>query len=85
MSSGVLRFTETPDGEIQFIYDRWGVRSVVAKYKINGGPAIEVDHVTLRRALVDHGHLERSADGAAYQVGFPARPIAFDLEIDELR
>jgi hypothetical protein len=44
-------------------------------------PELETDHVTLRRLLVDHGRLERRADGKVYQVGFPARIVAFDLEI----
>jgi hypothetical protein len=47
-------------------------------------PAIGVDHVTLRRLLVDHGQLERSADGGIYRVGFPASPVAFDLDVDEI-
>jgi len=47
-------------------------------------PAIETDHVTLRRLLVDHGHLERTVDGRAYRVGFPARTVAFDLRIYEI-
>ena len=47
-------------------------------------PAIRTDHVTLRRLLVDHGHLERTRDGTAYRVGFPPRPVAFDLEVDEI-
>ncbi len=63
------------EGEINEALQRWS-REVA--------PAIDVDHVTLRRALVDHGHLERSDDGAAYRVGFPARPVVFDLEVDEI-
>ncbi|MHC4453002.1 MAG: DUF2087 domain-containing protein [Planctomycetota bacterium] len=47
-------------------------------------PAIDTDHVSVRRLLVDHGHLERTADGRRYRVGFPARPVAFDLEVDEI-
>ena len=47
-------------------------------------PAIDTDHVTLRRLLVDHGQLERSADGRAYRVGFPAGAVAFDLEVDDV-
>jgi hypothetical protein len=47
-------------------------------------PAIQVDHVTLRRLLVDHGHLERTADGSQYRVGFPPGMVAFDLEIFDL-
>ncbi len=44
-------------------------------------PAIDTDHVTLRRWLVDYGYLERRRDGSEYRVGFPANDIAFDLEI----
>jgi hypothetical protein len=44
-------------------------------------PAIEIDHVTLRRKLVDYGRLERTDDGRAYRVGFPPRATAFDLRI----
>jgi hypothetical protein len=44
-------------------------------------PAIETDHVTLRRLLVDHGRLERRADGKVYQVGFPARMVTFALDV----
>ena len=47
-------------------------------------PAINSDHVTLRRMLVDYGHLERVRDGSEYRVGFPARPVAFDLEVDDI-
>lgn len=47
-------------------------------------PEIECDYVTLRRLLVDYGELERTADGGWYRVGFPVRPVAFSLEIDEL-
>ncbi len=47
-------------------------------------PAIRCDHVTVRRHLIDYGHLERTADGRAYRVGFPPRPVAFDLEVDDL-
>jgi len=47
-------------------------------------PAIETDHVTLRRLLVDYGQLERTIDGARYRVGFPARSVAFELAVYDL-
>lgn len=47
-------------------------------------PSIRTDHVTVRRLLVDYGHLERTADGRAYRVGFLARAVAFDLEVDDV-
>ena len=47
-------------------------------------PAIETDHVTLRRLLVDYHRLERTSDGSKYRVSFPASVVAFDLEIYDL-
>jgi hypothetical protein len=60
------------------------INAELARWKREIAPAIETDHVTLRRILVDRGRLERSADGSAYRVGFPSRTVAFDLEIWEL-
>ena len=65
-------------------YTEAEVNRALLAWKRDVGPAIETDHVTLRRLLVDYGHLERSADGSAYRVGYPARPMAFDLEVDEI-
>ena len=61
--------------EINEILDGW-IRDVA--------PEIDTDHVTLRRLLVDHGHLERTASGSRYRVGFPPRPVAFELEVDDI-
>jgi hypothetical protein len=63
------------ESEINEILQEWG-REVA--------PAIHTDHVTLRRWLVEYGHLERTADGGSYRVGFPTKPLAFDLEIDDI-
>ena len=40
--------------------------------------------MTIRRLLVDYGHLERTADGGAYRVGFPPASVVFDREIETL-
>ena len=63
------------EGEINALLQEWS-RDIA--------PAINSDHVTLRRLLVDYGHLERTADGRTYRVGFPPRPVAFDLEVDDI-
>jgi hypothetical protein len=63
------------EGEINALLQAWN-REVA--------PAIDSDHVTLRRLLVDYGHLERTVDGRRYRVGFPARPVAFALEVDDV-
>ena len=60
------------------------VDDALLAWKRDVAPAIETDHVTVRRLLVDYGHLERTRDGGAYRVGFPPRPVAFDLEVDEI-
>jgi hypothetical protein len=65
-------------------YTEGEVNEVLKVWCRDVAPAIEVDHVTLRRMLVDYGELERTADGGAYRVGFPARPVAFDLEVDSI-
>lgn len=63
------------EGEINDLLEVWN-REVT--------PAIQTDYATVRRLLVDQGHLERTADGGSYRVGFPADAIAFDLEIDDI-
>ncbi len=47
-------------------------------------PAIQTDYATVRRLLVNWGHLERTADGSCYRVGFPVDAVAFELEIDQI-
>lgn len=64
--------------------DEAEVNRTLTRWNREVAPEIECDHVTLRRLLVDYGELERTADGRWYRVGFPVRPVAFDLEIDAL-
>jgi uncharacterized protein DUF2087 len=47
-------------------------------------PAIETDHVTLRRMLVDSRRLERTASGSSYRIGFPPKATAFALAVYDL-
>jgi hypothetical protein len=63
-------------------YTEREVNGLLQGWQRDVAPGIGSDHLTLRRLLVDYGHLERTADGRAYRVGFPARPVAFDLEVD---
>ena len=60
------------------------VNDLLCDWSREVAPAIDSDHVTLRRLLVDYGHLERTADGGSYRVGFPPRPVAFSLEVEEV-
>ncbi len=65
-------------------YSEPEVNAFLKEWNRDVAPAIHTDHVTLRRLLVDYGHLERTPDGRAYRLGFPARPVAFDLEVDDV-
>ena len=65
-------------------YDEREMNEALQAWGREVAPAIDIDHVTLRRLLVDYGHLERTRDGRRYRVGFPPRPMAFDLEVDEI-
>jgi len=65
-------------------YTEGEINDALRDWKREVAPAIETDHVTLRRLLVDYGQLERTADGRRYRVGFPPRPVVFDLEVDDL-
>lgn len=62
-------------------YSEREVNDALKRWKREIAPALECDHVTLRRWLVDYGHLERTRDGKQYRVGFPQKSVAFDLEI----
>lgn len=66
------------------LYSEQQINELLQEWGRDVAPAIDTDHVTIRRHLVDYGHLDRTADGAMYRVGFPARPVAFDLEVDEI-
>jgi hypothetical protein len=65
-------------------YSEREINQALRAWKRDLAPAIETDHVTLRRMLVDLGRLERTADGARYRVGFPPGAVAFDLEVYDL-
>ena len=65
-------------------YSEREINDALRAWKRDVAPAIETDHVTLRRLLVDAGRLERTPDGARYRVGFPARGVAFDLAVYDL-
>lgn len=65
-------------------YTESQINDLLQEWKRDVAPAIQTDHVTVRRLLVDFGQLERTADGRTYRVGFPPRPVVFDLEVDDI-
>lgn len=48
------------------------------------GEAVQLDHVTLRRFLVDEGYLRRDSAGAAYEVTAGDWPFTLDPAISTL-
>lgn len=60
------------------------INESLKKWSREIAPAIQIDHVTLRRTLVDGGHLERTADGRFYRIAFPAKVTAFALGVYDL-
>ena len=65
-------------------YTEAQVNEIILDWNREVAPAIETDHVAVRRWLVDYGLLERSPDGKVYRVGFPAGSVIFDLEVDDI-
>ena len=65
-------------------YTEREVNNLLKEWNRDVAPAIHTDHVTVRRWLVDYGLMERTANGRSYRVGFPAEPVVFDLEIDDI-
>jgi hypothetical protein len=62
-------------------YSQKGVDSILKQWIQEIGRKIRVDHVTLRRLLVDDGYLERRPDGARYRVTLTG-PFAFQFAPD---
>jgi hypothetical protein len=65
-------------------YTESQVNEMIQDWNRDVAPAIDTDHVTVRRWLVDYGLLERSRDGSTYRVGFPAASVVFDLEVEDI-
>lgn len=66
------------------LYEENEVNTLLRAWLRECAPAIETDHVTLRRLLVDRGDLERTPDGGAYRVGFPPGGALFEREVDDV-
>jgi hypothetical protein len=65
-------------------YSEPEINELLMRWQRDIAPAIDTDHVALRRYLVDYGHLERTADGSRYRLGFPQQPQIFDLDVEIL-
>jgi len=52
-------------------YSETDVKDVLERWQSSVGVGLEVDHVTLRRGLVDHRYLDRDASGSVYRMADP--------------
>jgi len=66
-------------------YSQKGVDTILKLWIQEIGRKIRVDHVTLRRLLVDDGYLERRPDGARYRVSVSGSfAFQFAPDVDSL-
>jgi hypothetical protein len=57
--------------EARRFYTELEVNRIIEGWLNQVGRSLEIDHVTLRRTLIDEGYLTRAPEGVAYQVGRP--------------
>ena len=66
-------------------YTQPEINAVIEEWRRIIAPALDIDHVSLRRALVDEEFLEREAGGAKYRRGAgPLEAIAFVPDVEEV-
>jgi len=65
-------------------YGEKELNDVLAAWSSQFGGSFGLDHVTLRRYLVDAGYLERDDSGAAYRLGQGETAFDFDESIRQL-
>jgi len=65
------------------VYDERSVGEALRKFTAAIGPRVDLDHVTLRRYLVDEGFLVRDPGGSSYEVHRSGRGrVVFEQGID---
>ena len=66
-------------------YSERAVGEVLKRWLAAAGPRVELDHVSLRRTMVDEGYLVRDPAGASYEVRWTGRAgITFAAAVDAL-
>ena len=63
-------------------YTEQEINAALASWTAEVGHSLEVDHVTLRRSLIDEKYLERSEDGSLYRLSIPFCADWFAAEVD---
>lgn len=65
-------------------YTEREINDTLAAWLRDVGPAVESDHVSLRRALVDERYLERDSGGAWYRLGPACAGGRFAPDVDAI-
>ena len=66
-------------------YSEQALNSALLRWISDVAPGMDIDHVTLRRYLVDEGYLDRSPGGATYRIRANGRGAAeFDTGIERI-
>ena len=66
-------------------YSENDVNDTIRNWLNNIGEKIQIDHVSIRRELIDSGYLNRTADGSTYQLGTePAAEVSFENAVNDL-
>jgi hypothetical protein len=71
--------------DVDRFYTEIEVNRVIEIWLSEVGHSLEIDHVTLRRTLIDEGYLRRDLNGLSYQCAFfKDMQFAFDADIDTI-
>lgn len=65
-------------------YSESELNEELRKWSTPFGGSFGLDHVTLRRFLIDEGYLGRDAAGASYELATTGLPFTFDRSIEGL-
>jgi hypothetical protein len=63
-------------------YTEQEINAALAAWTAEVGHSLAVDHVALRRSLIDERYLERSEDGSRYRLSIPLCADRFAPEVD---
>ena len=65
-------------------YTELEINAALAEWTVAVGHSLEVDHVTLRRSLIDERYLERSDGGSLYRLSKPFCADWFAPDVDRV-
>ena len=71
--------------DVDRFYNEIEVNRVIENWLSEVGQSLEIDHVTLRRTLIDEGYLRRDLNGLSYHLAcFKDMQFTFDADIDTI-